>query len=83
MPSAEPGNYGINEAERAARDSIIDQVAHEEGATVIDMHAALEPHPELMPDRVHPNTAGAAIMAATVAKAIVASSRVECRARRL
>lgn len=69
-PVPEPGNYGINEANVQREIPIIDQVAHEEGATVIDMHAALEPHPELMPDRVHPNTAGAAIMAATVAKAI-------------
>jgi lysophospholipase L1-like esterase len=69
-PVPEPGNYGINEANVQREIPIIDQVAREGGATIIDIHAALEPHPELMPDRVHPNTAGAAILAATVAKVI-------------
>jgi lysophospholipase L1-like esterase len=34
------------------------------------MHAALEKFPELLPDRVHPNTAGAAEMAKAAAQAI-------------
>jgi lysophospholipase L1-like esterase len=69
-PVPEPGNFGINEANVRREIPIIDRVAREEGATVIDMHAALESHPEMLPDRVHPNTAGAAIMAQTVAGAI-------------
>lgn len=69
-PVPAPGNYGINEANVQREISIIDQLAREEGLQVIDIHAALQPHPELFVDRVHPNTAGAAIMAATVAKAI-------------
>lgn len=69
-PVPEPGNYGINEANVQREIAIIDALAREEGLEVIDMHAALEPHPELFPDRVHPNTAGAAIMAQTVAVAI-------------
>jgi lysophospholipase L1-like esterase len=69
-PVPEPGNYGISEANVRREIPIIDQLAREEGLAVIDMHAALEPHPELLPDRVHPNTAGAAIMAQTVARAI-------------
>lgn len=69
-PVPEPGNYGINEANVQREIAIIDALAREEGLEVIDMHAALEPHPELLPDRVHPNTAGATLMAQTVAKAI-------------
>jgi lysophospholipase L1-like esterase len=69
-PVPEPGNFGINEANVQREIAIIDQLAREESLEVIDIHAALEPHPELLPDRVHPNTAGAAIMAQTVAKAI-------------
>ena len=33
------------------------------GLGVIDMHAALEATPELLPDRVHPNAVGAGKMA--------------------
>jgi lysophospholipase L1-like esterase len=69
-PVPGPGNYGINEANVQREIVIIDALAHEEGLKVIDMHAAFEAHPELMPDRVHPNTAGAAIMARTVARAV-------------
>lgn len=69
-PVPAPGNYGINEANVQSEISIIDQLAREEGLEVIDIHAALQPHPEMFLDRIHPNTAGAAIMAATVAKAI-------------
>jgi lysophospholipase L1-like esterase len=42
---------------------LIAQVAKEEQTGVIDMRAALEGHPELLPDGVHPNAAGAALMA--------------------
>jgi lysophospholipase L1-like esterase len=38
---------------------------------VIDMHAALVKTPEMLPDRVHPNTAGAGEMAKAAAKAIL------------
>jgi lysophospholipase L1-like esterase len=69
-PVPEPGNCGINETNVQSEISIIDQLAREEGLPVIDIHAALLPHPEMFLDRIHPNTAGAAIIAATVAKAI-------------
>jgi lysophospholipase L1-like esterase len=49
---------------------VIDKLAAAEGASIIDMHAALEGHPELEPDTVHPNQAGYLIMAQTVAKAL-------------
>jgi lysophospholipase L1-like esterase len=45
-------------------------LAKELGCEVIDMHAALAAHPEMLPDRVHPNNEGAAEMAKAAAKAI-------------
>jgi sialate O-acetylesterase len=37
---------------------------------IIDMHAALKNKPELIPDRVHPNAAGAGEMAKAAYKAL-------------
>ena len=48
----------------------IAQVAKDKGCTIIDMHAALSGKPELFPDKIHPNAAGAALMAKTVAGVI-------------
>ena len=64
------GNFGINEANLQIEIPVIDKIATEEGADLIDMHAVLQSHPELLPDRVHPNTTGAGIMAQTVATAL-------------
>ena len=64
------GNYGINEANIQKEIPRVDALAKELGCGVIDMHAALEKSPELLPDRVHPNTAGAGEMAKAAAKAI-------------
>jgi lysophospholipase L1-like esterase len=65
------GNYGINEPNMQVLIPIIDEVAKDEGATVLDMHAALIDHPETEADRVHPNAAGDAIMAKVVADAVI------------
>jgi len=65
-----PGNYGINEPNLQVLIPVIDEVAKDEGATVLDMHAALLPHPETEADRIHPNAAGDAIMAKVVADAL-------------
>ncbi len=64
------GNFGINEAGVLEQLPMLDKIAAEENATVIDIYAALKDHPEMLPDRVHPNTAGATIMARTVFKAL-------------
>ncbi len=64
------GNYGINEENIQKEIPRVDALAKELGCGVIDMHAALEKSPELLPDRVHPNTAGAGEMAKAAAKAI-------------
>ncbi len=71
------GNFGISEKNVLLEIPMIDALASEQGLGVIDMHAALEKRPELLPDRVHPNTEGAGIMAQTVYEALtgkVASS---------
>jgi len=64
------GNYGINDPNLQVLIPIIDQVAQDEGATVLDMHAALESHPETEADRIHPNAAGDGIIAKVVADAV-------------
>jgi lysophospholipase L1-like esterase len=57
------GNYGINEI--CVKEEILrlDALAAEMKLGIIDMHAALADDPKLLPDRVHPNTAGAGEMA--------------------
>jgi lysophospholipase L1-like esterase len=64
------GNFGINETGVVEQLPMLDQIATDEKAGLIDIHGALKPHPELIPDRVHPNTAGANILAKTVFKAL-------------
>lgn len=69
-PAPEPGNYGINETNLQVEIPLIDKLAAEENVDLIDMHAALVNRPELLPDRVHPNTVGAGVMAQTAATAL-------------
>lgn len=57
------GNFGINEAGVQEQIKRLDTLASEMKLGVIDMHAALADKPELLPDRVHPNTVGAGEMA--------------------
>lgn len=70
VPVPGKGNYGINEENVQKEIPRIDALAKQLKCGVIDMHAALADHPEMLPDRVHPNTAGAAEMAKAAAKAI-------------
>jgi len=70
VPVPGNGNYGINEENIQKEIPRVDALAKELGCGVIDMHAALVKFPELLPDRVHPNTAGAGEMAKAAAKAI-------------
>ncbi len=71
VPVPGKGNYGINEENIQKEIPRVDALAKELGCGVIDMHAALIKTPELLPDRVHPNTAGAGEMAKAAAKAIL------------
>lgn len=70
VPVPGKGNFGINDANLRQLIGRIDKVAAELRCEVVDMHAALEKHPEMLPDRVHPNTAGAGEMAKAAAKVI-------------
>lgn len=70
VPAPGQGNFGITEEIIQRQLPRVDALAKELGCGVIDMHAALVRTPELIPDRVHPNTAGAAEMAKAAARAI-------------
>lgn len=67
-----------NPREAAINDSIIvggimpivRQIAEKKNLEFIDLHAALDGMPENFPDRVHPNEKGAALLAATVYRAL-------------
>lgn len=64
---AYPGRWGITD--RTIRDEIgplVRQAASATGATVLDLYAALSGKPELFPDTVHPNEAGAIAIAENV-----------------
>ena len=69
-PVPEPGRYGINEAALQQEIPRIDALARELKLGVIDMHAAFEGKPQLLPDHVHPNTEGAGEMAAAAFRAL-------------
>jgi lysophospholipase L1-like esterase len=64
------GNWGLNEPAVLELIPVIDKVAAELKLDVIDMHAALAGRPELIPDRVHPNTGGAEAMAKAAFRAL-------------
>ena len=49
-------------------------VAAQQGAAIIDVNAAFQGKPDLLPDGVHPNAEGAALIARTVHDALVAES---------
>jgi lysophospholipase L1-like esterase len=70
VPVIGQGNFGITEENIQKEIPRIDALAKELRIDVIDMHAALEKMPELFPDRVHPNAAGAGEMAKAAYKAL-------------
>ncbi len=72
VPVIGAGNFGINN-EKVLGEIIplIKQVAEELKLPVIDLYTALDGHPEVFPDRVHPNDEGAALMAKAVAEALI------------
>ena len=60
--------WGIRD--EVVRNEIIPRITHiarKAGVPVIDLYSALEPFPEHLPDKVHPNAEGAEIIAKTVA----------------
>jgi lysophospholipase L1-like esterase len=73
-----PGRWGIND--KTIREEMIPMiriVADETGATVIDLHSALAGRAELFPDTVHPNDAGAKLMAAEIFHALTGNPSPE------
>ena len=59
--------WGINE--KTVKEGVIPvirKVAKDEGLTVIDLYQALSGKPALFPDKIHPNAAGAKLMAETI-----------------
>lgn len=57
------GNFRITEENLQKLMPMMEAVAKELNVGIIDMYAALAEKPELIPDRVHPNAAGALEMA--------------------
>jgi lysophospholipase L1-like esterase len=60
------GNFGISQANTQEELPWIVTVAQATGAGLIDVHAAMHGKDDLIPDKVHPNDAGAGVIAATV-----------------
>lgn len=66
-----PGNFGIRD--EIIKNEVVPQikpVAADTGATLIDLYAALSDKNDLFPDKVHPNAAGAELMARAVCRAL-------------
>ncbi len=66
-----PERWGIND--KTVKGEVIptvDRVAAKTGARVIDLYAPLDGKPELVPDKVHPNAAGATVMAEAIFAAL-------------
>jgi len=75
-----PGNWGINnETIRNGVIPVLRTVAKDSQCAVIDLYAALEGKKELVPDKVHPNGEGAALMARHVYKALTGKDAPEAK----
>jgi len=69
-----PGRWGITD--KVIREEVIPitlQVARDKNLPVIDLYKALADYKEMFPDTVHPNAAGAAVMAAVIYQTITSS----------
>ncbi|MEN9575119.1 MAG: hypothetical protein RL514_2974 [Verrucomicrobiota bacterium] len=65
--------WGINEpVVKGEVIPILQQLAKEMKLPTIDLYTALSAKPELFPDKIHPNAAGAKLIAEAVAKALAA-----------
>lgn len=70
VPVFGKGNFNITEANLQKLMPHIDAVAKELNVGIIDMYAALDGKPELIPDKVHPNAKGAGEMAKAAVTAL-------------
>lgn len=73
-PALSPPNYFIR-GDVIDREVIpaIEAAARARGLALIDIHGALAGHLEMLPDRVHPDAAGARLMAAAVFRTLTGS----------
>ncbi len=68
--------WGINE--KTVSEGVIPvikKIAKAKKLPVIDLHKALSDHPEMFPDKIHPNAAGAKRMAKTILAALRAPKK--------
>lgn len=64
------GNFGINQEALEELIVMLDRVAHELAVELVDVQGATRGRSELLPDQVHPNNAGAEVIAREVYRAI-------------
>jgi lysophospholipase L1-like esterase len=62
--------FNINEAVILEQIPLIDKLADEGHYGLIDIHGVVKDHPELFPDKVHPNGEGSTLLAKAVYKAL-------------
>ncbi len=67
---AKKGNFGINDPVVLEEIPVIESVAKELGAGVVDVHETTKGRDELFKDNVHPNTEGATLIAKAVFRAL-------------
>ncbi|BCX47813.1 sialate O-acetylesterase [Haloferula helveola] len=67
---AKDGNFGINEPNTEAQIPVVAKIAKDLDLGVVDVHAALDGKDDLIPDKVHPNTEGAELIAKAVFKSL-------------
>jgi lysophospholipase L1-like esterase len=67
---AKEGRWGINNDSTKEQIPVVTKLAKELKLGLIDVYSALEGHDDLIPDTVHPNTAGATRIAEAVVKVL-------------
>ena len=63
---AKDGNWGINDPNTVDQKPVVTKIAKDLDLGLIDVHSALKGKDDLIPDKVHPNTAGATVIAKAV-----------------
>lgn len=75
------GGFNIKPDNMAEQRPMTEAIIEELKLGMIDMHAPLVDHPELVPDRIHPNREGYGVMAATAYKALTGKPAPEPAAK--
>ncbi len=66
-----PGDWGISDSIiRTEMIPLLRDISQRTHCPLIDLYTPLKPHPELFPDKVHPNGDGAALMAREIYSAL-------------